>query len=120
MHNYNDIFYLIDGPYIFILNMLLGQMIHHQNRNLQIVPIYFDISSHEDVPYFLSEYRCYSLPSYLPDLCSALRPEEDVYDGIAMCNTSTGMMQDINILKRTIEIMGRNHEGYARCEHAEA
>ena len=83
------------------------------------VPIYFDISSHEDVPYFLSEYRCYSLPSHLHDLCSALRPEENVYDRIAMCNTSTGMMQDINILKRTIEIMGRNHEGYARCKHAE-
>lgn len=99
--------------------MLLGQMIHHQNRSLQIVPIYLDISSHEDVPYFLSEYKCYSLPSHLEDLCLALCSEENVYSGTAMRNTSTEITQDISILKRTIEIIRRNHKGYARSKHAE-
>lgn len=97
--------------------MLLGQMIHHQNRSLQIIPIYFDISSHEDVPFFLSEYKCYSLPSQLQDLCSALCRDENASSRAAACKSSTEMTQDISMLKGTIEIMRRNHKGYARSKH---
>ena len=98
--------------------MLLGQMVHHKNRCLQIVPVYFDISSHDDVPFFLSGHRCYSLPSRVQDLCSALRSKDDFYFSDSSI-AGDEMMQEISQLKSTIEILGRNHKGYRKLKLTE-
>ncbi|CAB4027727.1 Hypothetical predicted protein, partial [Paramuricea clavata] len=113
---YDDKEHKKDGPYTFILNMMLGQMVNHHNRSLQIVPVYFNISSNDDVPFFLSEYECYSLPSHLRDLCSALRSEINFHVDSNIDDTSNDMMQHISNLRSAIEIMGRNHKGYRKLK----
>ncbi|XP_028406757.1 uncharacterized protein LOC114529178 isoform X2 [Dendronephthya gigantea] len=114
MYEEND--HTNDGPYVFILKMLLGQMIHHQNRKLHIIPLCFDISSHEDIPLFLSEHACYSIPSQIQKLLSAVLPENlssssgepSIYDS----SSEAALLPSIKRLKETIEMVRRDHKGY--------
>lgn len=88
--------------------MLLGQMVNHNNENLQIVPVYFDISSNEDVPLFLSQYKFYSMPSNLQHLCSALRTD---YSDSSIESASRVITQNVGKFKAAIALMGRDHKG---------
>jgi hypothetical protein len=95
--------------------MLLGQIVHHENRSLQVFPVYFDISSPDDVPLFLSEHPCYALPSNVQDLCSALYSSDNFHHDSG--ESSCGVSQQISDLQRTIDIMAQNHKGYGECKH---
>ena len=90
--------------------MLLGRMLHQNNCNLEVFPVYFDISSHDDVPLFLSGQRSYALPSNVQNLCSALGCKNNFY--IESCFNNNEMAQKINELNEAIKIMGQNHKGY--------
>ena len=107
----------LGGPYNFILNMLLGQVMYHQNKSLQIIPVYLDVSTHEDVPFFLSEYQCYSLPSHVQDLCLALRSEDHVNSDFSNDDVFNKIAPDVNNLKSAVEMMAKNHNGYKKLKH---
>lgn len=46
--------------------------IANNNNGTQLVPVYFDYSSRDDIPNFLSDRQFYSLPSAIDQLISSL------------------------------------------------
>ena len=95
--------------------MLLGQISTHDN--LKVFPVYFDISSHDDVHLFLSGQRSYALPPHLENLCSALCSKDDFYIELGFHDNE--MAQKIDELNGAIKIMEQNHEGYANSNFTE-
>lgn len=99
--------------YRFILNMILGRIIH-RNTNVEVVPVCFDYSSDEDIPLFLSERRYYSLPSSIDKMCLSLigvnsRSVASLSE--YKINNTNEISYAVTKLKKAVENVRRNHYG---------
>lgn len=88
---------------------MLGRAVHHSNE--EAIPVCFDYSSDEDIPYFLSNRPYYSLPSEIERLCFSLHsgPFENFSDWQNRNNAHDMGNASITKLKSAIEKVRKDH-----------